>query len=318
MCAPARDRSPASAILEARAPLRTPSSSTPSSIPTRLGTTTSSSATSSTPFSAQQRRPSSPGAHAHPRSSTAQGAMTYGADASTPPSCADAIPDPSACVVYCLRSRHRPLRSNSWRKEKGVEPTPRFRLEAALAGLAEIGVSQGSNQKYGSRMAEHGASVRPVVAVGVIAPRRKRSHPARPSAARPPSAGKWSVPGGRVGARRVVGERPRLRELREETGLTCTLGPIVEVLDRVVRSSQGDGDGDGAIQFHYVILDFLGSASDRARSGRGQRLSGCAHYVSDRRLCASYELTDGLEEVVLRARAARDSNQPGPLRVHQI
>ena len=52
----------------------------------------------------------------------------------------EAIPDPSACIVYACGPAIGPFDKQAAR-EKGVEPTPRF-LEAALAGLAEIGVGE--------------------------------------------------------------------------------------------------------------------------------------------------------------------------------
>ena len=41
------------------------------------------------------------------------------------------------------------------------------------------------------------------------------------------------------------------REVLEETGLEVEAGQIVEVFDRIVR------DESGAVQFHYVLVDFL-------------------------------------------------------------
>jgi 3-ketosteroid 9alpha-monooxygenase subunit B len=50
----------------------------------------------------------------------------------------EAIPDPSACVVYACGPAIGPF-DRAQAKEKGVDPAPRF-LEAVLKGLDEVGV----------------------------------------------------------------------------------------------------------------------------------------------------------------------------------
>ncbi len=69
--------------------------------------------------------------------------------------------------------------------------------------------------------------------------------------AKPPLAGVWSLPGGKVEAGETVAEAA-LRELGEETGIVADLLGQVAVHDVIVR------DANGQLQAHYVIAVHAG------------------------------------------------------------
>jgi 8-oxo-dGTP diphosphatase len=130
---------------------------------------------------------------------------------------------------------------------------------------------------------------RPIVGVGAIIIEGRRVLLARRGTS--PRAGQWSLPGGVV----ELGETLRTateREALEETGLIVDAGEVVEVLDRILPGQ------NGAVQFHYVLIDFLCS-----RKGGELRAGGDATEVA----WASEEELDGFHlekitrEVILKA-----------------
>jgi len=67
---------------------------------------------------------------------------------------------------------------------------------------------------------------------------------------RPPALGQWSLPGGIVELGETM-EEAIVREVEEEVGLKVEVSQIVSVLDWILV------DAAGAVEFHYVLMDFL-------------------------------------------------------------
>ena len=106
-----------------------------------------------------------------------------------------------------------------------------------------------------------------------------------------PLAGQWSLPGGAVDVGETLVECVA-REMLEETGLVVEVGPVVEVFDRIIR------DGDGRVQFHYVLVDYL----CRPTGGTLQAGSDVADAVyAEPEELARFALADPATEVIRRA-----------------
>ncbi|MBF0305655.1 MAG: NUDIX hydrolase [Alphaproteobacteria bacterium] len=67
---------------------------------------------------------------------------------------------------------------------------------------------------------------------------------------RPPSLGRWSLPGGKQKLGETVAEAAA-REVMEETGLTIAVGAVVAVVDLI------EPDEKGRIRYHYTVVDLL-------------------------------------------------------------
>jgi 8-oxo-dGTP diphosphatase len=88
----------------------------------------------------------------------------------------------------------------------------------------------------------------PIVAVGAVILREDKVLLIRRR--NPPSQGQWTIPGGVMELGETFQEAAR-REVREECGLEVEPGPVVEVVQNIVR------DEAGAVRYHYVIVDVL-------------------------------------------------------------
>ncbi|MBN1642959.1 MAG: NUDIX hydrolase [Anaerolineae bacterium] len=88
---------------------------------------------------------------------------------------------------------------------------------------------------------------RPIVAVGAAVCRGEQVLVVQ--RAREPSRGVWTVPGGVVDLGEEMAQAAA-REVREECGIAVEVGAVVGVIDNIVR------DADGAVRYHYAIIDY--------------------------------------------------------------
>jgi 8-oxo-dGTP diphosphatase len=106
-----------------------------------------------------------------------------------------------------------------------------------------------------------------------------------------PLAGQWSLPGGGLELGESL-EAGTAREVLEETGLVVTVGPMIEVFDRILL------DADGSVRFHFVLVDYL----CWPRGGRLQSGSDVeAVTLADPGDLAAWRVAEKVRAVVARA-----------------
>lgn len=131
---------------------------------------------------------------------------------------------------------------------------------------------------------------RPVVGVGAVILNGdrlvlvKRAHE--------PLKGEWSLPGGTVEVGETLTEAVA-REVREETGLDVCVGPVVEILDRVHRGT------DGRIEYHFVLIDYLCTATGGALAAGSDAAEARWAPLDE---LPTYRLADPAPAVIAKAR----------------
>jgi 8-oxo-dGTP diphosphatase len=114
---------------------------------------------------------------------------------------------------------------------------------------------------------------------------------------RPPSAGRWSLPGGLVELGETTVEAVK-RELMEECGIVIDVVDVAGVLDRVVH------DDAGRVRYHYVLVDFLASTASDAVTAGSDADEACWVDTGEVERMA---VTEGLMNMIQRALALIES-----------
>lgn len=144
---------------------------------------------------------------------------------------------------------------------------------------------------------------RPFVGVGIIV--WKGEQVLLISRGKPPRVNGWSIPGGAQELGETLAEAA-CRELLEETGITVTLGPVVEVVDSITR------DEAGRVRFHYTLVDFVAEWVAGEPTPGGD-CAGCAWVpLSD---LAGHSMWAETRRVIHRAHSLRGHGGPAPLSV---
>ncbi len=131
---------------------------------------------------------------------------------------------------------------------------------------------------------------RPILAVSVAVFREGRVLVGR--RARPPLAGRFSLPGGVVEVGETLAEAAA-RELFEEVGVACEIVAFNRFVEPIVRE-------DGRVRAHFVIASFVGRwTAGEARTS--EEIDSVAWIEPD--ACAALLTTPELAEVIASARA---------------
>lgn len=91
----------------------------------------------------------------------------------------------------------------------------------------------------------------PIVGVGAVVVDRNRVLLVQRG--REPLKGKWSLPGGMLELGESLADGVA-REVQEETGLNVEVLELIDLLDRIHRESDLEGN---RVKYHYVIADYL-------------------------------------------------------------
>ncbi|WP_260703874.1 NUDIX hydrolase [Edaphobacter flagellatus] len=102
---------------------------------------------------------------------------------------------------------------------------------------------------------------------------------------REPLIGAWSLPGGALELGETTAEGIS-REIFEETGVQVRPIAIITTLDRILR------DADGAVQFHYVLVEWFCVADDCCDPICGDDAADARWVLCEEVFSATYKLDE--------------------------
>ncbi|EME31775.1 hypothetical protein Gasu2_47570 [Galdieria sulphuraria] len=108
-----------------------------------------------------------------------------------------------------------------------------------------------------------------------------------------PGKGMWSFPGGKLEFGETLSEA-FLREVKEETGLKPTIGPIFGVFDSFFSNREGK------LEYHFVIIDAIGFVPSDAKPVPADDVHDARWFKVDRALKLE-NCTNGLTQAIERA-----------------
>ena len=89
-----------------------------------------------------------------------------------------------------------------------------------------------------------------------------------------PRKGEWAIPGGRQELGETVAEGAR-REVLEETGVTCRIAGLIDVVDGISRHA------DGSLIYHYTLIDMWGEWQAGEAVAASDAMAACFMPLTD-------------------------------------
>eukprot|EP00871_Galdieria_phlegrea_P005079 jgi/Galph1/5572/GphlegSOOS_G4276.1 len=116
-----------------------------------------------------------------------------------------------------------------------------------------------------------------------------------------PGKGLWSFPGGKVQFGETLNEA-FIREVKEETGLKPTIGPVFGVFDSFYKNNEGK------LEYHFVIVDAIGFVPSDAKPVPSDDVTDARWFKVENALRQDSH-TKGLVEAIERAMSLLENGQ---------